>query len=180
MRNILLSSSLFIPRSCPKDSEIASSPLSLHRTSRLTFYYTAAMSATTTTTNTVALDATPQYEYYYRDNHVDNKREVVRGERAVETFSEIPLVDLSGIFSENIVDRKATAQEISEVCKRVGFMYIKNHGIDQALIDEVFALSREYHAQPSEVKMKEYVYKNEALRGYDEHFSSTPDGLVCT
>jgi hypothetical protein len=132
-----------------------------------------------TTTSTVTLDDTPQYEYYYRDNHLDNQREVVRGERAVETFSTIPLVDLSRIFSEDVDDRKAAAQEISGVCKRVGFMYIKNHGIDQSLIEEVFALSRAYHAQPLEVKMKEYVYHNKALRGYDQHFSAIPEGLVC-
>ncbi|KAJ9142929.1 Oxoglutarate/iron-dependent oxygenase [Pleurostoma richardsiae] len=129
------------------------------------------------TTTTVVTEA-PRYEYYYRDNHRENKREVLLGDRAVETFNEIPVVDVSRIFSENIEDRQAVANEIAEVCKKVGFMYIKGHGVSQELMNEVFDLSRRYHAQPSEVKMQEYVYKNQELRGFDQHFAKTPDGPV--
>ncbi|KAH8646173.1 hypothetical protein BX600DRAFT_519020 [Xylariales sp. PMI_506] len=128
-------------------------------------------------TTTMTVEA-PRYEYYYRDNTLDNKREVLLGDRAVETFNEIPVVDIGRIYSEDLADRQAVANEISDICKKVGFMYIKNHGISQELIDEIFRISREYHAQPSEVKMKDYVYKNKMLRGFDQHFSETPQGTV--
>jgi len=58
----------------------------------------------------------------------------------------------------------------------VGFMYIKGHGIDQQLVDDVFDLSRQYHAQPLEVKKRESAYKSPTLRGYDIHYTKTPQG----
>lgn len=131
------------------------------------------MSTTVTTTEA------PRYEYYYRDNHNDNQREVLTGSRAVETFTEIPVVDVSRIFSESLEERKAVAKEIAEVCKTIGFMYIKGHGIVQELVDDVFALSKQYHAQADDVKMKEYIYDNKELRGFDHHFVNTPAGPIC-
>ena len=138
------------------------------------------MSTTFVSTITSGGAHTPRYEYYYRDNHNDNKREVLLDDRAVDTFNEIPLVDISRIYSDNLADRMAVAKEMARVCKTVGFMYIKGHGISQDLIDDVFELSRRYHAQPSEIKMKEYVYNNKELRGYNEHYVNTPEGPVCT
>lgn len=129
----------------------------------------------TTVTKTVREE--PQYEYYYRDHSWDNKREVLCGEKAVETFDEIPLIDIGRIFSEKYEERAQIAKEVAEVCKTVGFMYIKNHGISQELIDDVFEYSRTYHDQPLEKKKEEYVYKSETLRGYDIHYTKTADGL---
>lgn len=120
----------------------------------------------------------PQYEYFFKDNHWDNKREILIGAKAKETFDEIPLIDIAGIFSDSFEERMRVAQEIAVVCKEVGFMYIKNHGVPQDLIDEMFEISRKYHAQPLEVKMKEYVYESPTLRGYDIHYTQTPTGKV--
>ena len=55
-------------------------------------------------------------------------------------------------------------------------MYIRNHGVDQDLIDEVFDISRKYHAQPLETKMKEYAYQSPTLRGFEPTYTNTPDG----
>lgn len=132
----------------------------------------------TTVTTTIA--EPPRYEYYFRESSLDNKREILTGDRTVETFNEIPLVDVSRIFSDDLKERQAIAKEIADVCKRVGFMYIKNHGVSQDLIDTVFDLSRKYHAQSSEIKKEQYVYNNKQLRGYDEHYDETPEGPVCT
>lgn len=131
-----------------------------------------------TTVTTVAAEE-PRYEYFYRDSNKENKREILTGNRAVETFSEIPVVDVSRIFSEDFNVRLAVANEIADICKKVGFMYIKGHGIPQTLIDEVYDFSRRYHAQPSEVKMKQYVYNAEGYRGFNEHYVKTPEGPVC-
>jgi hypothetical protein len=42
----------------------------------------------------------------------------------------------------------------------------------------MFEVSRQYHALPLEDKMADYVYKNETLRGYDIHYTNTPNGIV--
>jgi isopenicillin N synthase-like dioxygenase len=128
------------------------------------------------TTATVVAQPQPQYEYFFRDGTHDNKREIPRGDRAVKTFEEVPLVGVGNIFSEDYDDRMQVAREVADVGKSVGFMYITNHGISQDLIDEVFELSRRYHAQPLEVKKQQDVYKSPTLRGYEIHYTKTPDG----
>ncbi|KAK5025322.1 hypothetical protein LTS07_008173 [Exophiala sideris] len=128
------------------------------------------------TTSTVVAPPESQYEYYFRDGTLDNKREILTGDRSVETFEEIPVIDVGKIFSENLEERRQKAEEVANVCKTVGFMYIKNHGISQDLIDKVFELSRKYHDQPFEVKMKEDVYKSPTLRGYEVHYTKTSEG----
>ena len=128
------------------------------------------------TTSTLVAPPEAQYEYYFRDGTNENKREILTGDKAVETFEEIPVIDVGKIYSENLEERRQKAEEVANVCKTVGFMYIKNHGISQDLIDEVFELSRKYHDQPLEVKMKEDVYKSETLRGYEVHYTKTSEG----
>jgi len=127
-------------------------------------------------TQSVAVEEEPKYEYFFQDNSWNNKREILTGARAVKTFNEIPQVDVGRIFSENFEDRAAVAAEISEICKNVGFMYIKNHGVSQDLVDDVFELSKKYYARPLEDKMKQYVYESPSLRGYDFHYIDTPAG----
>ncbi|KAJ9610030.1 hypothetical protein H2200_006360 [Cladophialophora chaetospira] len=128
------------------------------------------------TTVTEAPSLEPQYEYFFRDGRYDNKRKVLRGDQAIDTFDEIPLVDIGGIFSDKYEERLSAAKEVAKVCKTVGFMYIKNHGISQELMDKVFKLSHEYHAQPFDVKMQQDVYKSPTLRGYEIHHTKVPGG----
>lgn len=138
----------------------------------------------------------PKYEYFFKDNHWNNKREILTGAKAVKTFDEIPVVDIAGIFSDSFEERLRVAQEIAVICKEVGlvksgpyvflvrtnvsfsFLYIKNHGVPQELVDEIFKVSRQYHALPLEDKMADYVFKSETLRGYDIHYTNTPKGRV--
>lgn len=116
------------------------------------------------------------------------------GDKAVKTFEEIPVVDVAGILSDSFSERLRVAQEVATICKDVGFvppprsswrintyprfMYIKNHGMPQELVDEMFEVSRQYHALPLEDKMANYVYKSETLRGYDIHYTNTSNGKV--
>jgi hypothetical protein len=50
------------------------------------------------------------------------------------TADEIPIVDLSPLYSENLEDRKALAKEIRAAAINTGFFYIKNHGIEEQTI----------------------------------------------
>ncbi|KAH8653599.1 hypothetical protein BX600DRAFT_515862 [Xylariales sp. PMI_506] len=131
------------------------------------------------TTTTMTVEEPPRFEFYYRDSNTDSKRKVLVGDEAVETFDKIPVVNVSRISSENVEERKAVAKEIANVCENIGFMYIEGHGVAQELVDRAFKASQEFHAQPSEVKMKEYIYNDdEFLRGFDEIHTKTPNGLV--
>lgn len=54
-----------------------------------------------------------------------------------------------------------------------GFFYVINHGIDRALLDRVFAESREFFKQPAEEKMA--LRKNSSHRGYTAPYSEKVD-----
>jgi hypothetical protein len=50
------------------------------------------------------------------------------------TSEEIPIIDLSCLNSERLDDRKSLAQEIKKAAVNTGFFYIKNHGIEEDVI----------------------------------------------
>jgi hypothetical protein len=64
----------------------------------------------------------PKYEYFFRDNHFNNRREILTGDKAVNTFDEIPVVDIAGIFSDLFEERLRVAQDVAVICKGVGFV----------------------------------------------------------
>jgi hypothetical protein len=52
------------------------------------------------------------------------------------TASEIPVIDLSPLYSSTLEDRKAVASEIRATAVNTGFFYIKNHGISEKIISD--------------------------------------------
>jgi hypothetical protein len=50
------------------------------------------------------------------------------------TAEEIPIIDLSPLYSPKFEDRKALAKEIRATAVNTGFFYIKNHGIKEETI----------------------------------------------
>lgn len=67
---------------------------------------------------------------------------------------EIPIIDVSGIHSDNIDDRRAVAERVREACHRIGFFYMINHGIDQKYTDSTFEQAKRFFALPEERKME--------------------------
>ncbi len=72
-------------------------------------------------------------------------------------FHKIPIIDLSN-------DRTAVISEFATAYSTAGFAYIKNHGINQTLIDATFTASHEFHALPEPEKQSIALDKNH--RGY--------------
>lgn len=50
------------------------------------------------------------------------------------TAAEIPIIDISRLYSNDIEDRKSLATEIYTAATGSGFFYIKNHGIPDKVI----------------------------------------------
>jgi isopenicillin N synthase-like dioxygenase len=67
-------------------------------------------------------------------------------------FSSIPVIDISALSGADPAALAATADEIGRACEDVGFFYIKNHGVPQALVDRTYDLSRQFHASPTSLK----------------------------
>jgi len=61
-------------------------------------------------------------------------------------FTEIPVIDLVSLVAGE--DDPATVTAIGQACRDVGFIYIKNHGIPLALIEDMLVASRKFFARP--------------------------------
>ena len=73
---------------------------------------------------------------------------------------EIPILDLAPYFScvPGALDR--VARDLHHASTKVGFYYLKNHGIPQAVIDQTFIESKRFHDLPLDEKLKLKVDKN--------------------
>lgn len=67
---------------------------------------------------------------------------------------EIPVIDLGPYLAGVPGAREKAAGELRHAYEDVGFYFIVNHGVPQALIDSVFAEAARFHAQPLEEKLK--------------------------
>ncbi len=89
--------------------------------------------------------------------------------------SPIPLIDIQGLQSERLEDRKAVAAEIHQASHEVGFFYIKNHGIAKATIDTTFAQVKRFFDLPLTVKNTVSTARSPISRGYEPMKSQTLD-----
>jgi len=69
-------------------------------------------------------------------------------------IAEIPVVDFSPFLRGDLSGKARVAVQIAEACNRIGFFYIKGHGVDQGLIDAAFAQSAAFYNRPAEEKQR--------------------------
>ncbi len=81
-------------------------------------------------------------------------------------FTDVPVVDLGPAWSSDPKARRALAQEIADVCGRVGFMYITNHKVSAADIAAIFKTASDFHTLPLDAKMEVSITKNNHAQGY--------------
>ncbi len=65
---------------------------------------------------------------------------------------EIPVIDMAPLNSVDPQAVHAVGEQMRAAAETIGFFYVTNHGIDQALIDRTDALARQFFAQPVERK----------------------------
>ncbi|MFK7854235.1 MAG: isopenicillin N synthase family dioxygenase [Granulosicoccus sp.] len=88
-------------------------------------------------------------------------------QRALPSNPEtLPVIDISGFRTGNEHSKKSIASQLGQAARRTGFFYIKGHGIDQSLIDGLFAASKEFHEMPRSFKMKHWCGFTTNHRGY--------------
>ena len=74
----------------------------------------------------------------------------------------IPKIDISGIENEELPS--SLLMDFYDAYSKYGFGYIINHGIEKGLVDQLFQVSKNFHAQPLSEKMK--IALNDNHRGY--------------
>lgn len=91
-----------------------------------------------------------------------------------ENFDSIPVIDVAPLLDGS--DKMGVAKKIRWALSNAGFMYVKNHGIEQSFVDEVFDVTRRFFDLPMAEKMALHVSRSDvALRGYIEPFGENTD-----
>src|SRR5262249_62336470 len=71
---------------------------------------------------------------------------------AVIDTPAIPVVDFDGFTGGDAARRAATVAAVRAALESYGFLYLRNHGIPDAVLDAMFAQSRAFFALPQEAK----------------------------
>src|SRR5690606_7469652 len=91
-----------------------------------------------------------------------------------ESFDRIPVVDVAPLLDGS--GKQEAARQIRWALSNAGFMYVKNHGIAQGFVDEVFDATRRFFDLPIGRKMALHVSNSGvALRGYIEPSGENTD-----
>src|SRR5436190_7508353 len=69
-------------------------------------------------------------------------------------FIDVPVIDLAPAWWGGDAGRRAVADAIADVCGRVGFFYVKNHGLTDADIAGIFQTAADFHNLPLDAKME--------------------------
>ena len=75
-------------------------------------------------------------------------------------FDEIPLISLEAPQDELLA-------KLTDACTRVGFFYVKDHGVSEAKIKAIFETAETFFAQDKAKKNEINYKKSSILRGYE-------------
>jgi len=81
-------------------------------------------------------------------------------------FHEIPVIDFKDAYSKDLEARKCLAAQVYDACVRVGFFYVRNHGVDGSVMEKIFQAAMDFFALPLEEKMVIDLNNNPHFRGY--------------
>jgi isopenicillin N synthase-like dioxygenase len=78
----------------------------------------------------------------------------------------LDVIDLTGLGSEDPASVRRVAAELGRACRDVGFFYIRNHGVPDALLSGIFKCSEAFFAAPRAVKDELAITRSRHNRGY--------------
>ena len=88
----------------------------------------------------------------------------LRGARIA--FEELPVIDIESLKDGATRPPRTVIEELGWAARNIGFFYLTNHGVSQSLIDDTFALTREFFSLPLEEKMHWHYTRGRNHSGY--------------
>lgn len=83
-----------------------------------------------------------------------------------KTFTEIPVVDISGLYSDCIEDRLSVAEQMGKAARDVGFLYVVGHGVSANKIANLRNAAKGFFAQSEAEKMNYYIGHSASHKGF--------------
>jgi isopenicillin N synthase-like dioxygenase len=81
-------------------------------------------------------------------------------------FERLPIVDVSGLASPELAERRATARLLDLAAQEAGFFYVEGHGVREELISGLLDAAVRFFQLPQPVKDRYYIGKSRNHRGY--------------
>ncbi len=104
--------------------------------------------------------------------------EVESGRVHVAAFEEVPQIDIAPLLRGSAEARRRVGNAVHDACRDVGFFYIRNHGIAQATVDDLFREMARFYAQPEEAKREIHASKSRFFRGYSGLYEERHDATT--
>ncbi|GAA5919756.1 hypothetical protein JCM6882_003756 [Rhodosporidiobolus microsporus] len=102
-------------------------------------------------------------------DYAGNSRPVKSNYARAGLPGEIPIIDVAPFLAGDALaeDKQAVVDQVYDACTRVGFMYIKGHGLSQVAMDNAFLEAQNFFSCSEEEKMELYFKLSPAFRGYE-------------
>jgi isopenicillin N synthase-like dioxygenase len=81
-------------------------------------------------------------------------------------FTEVPVVDVSGLLGNDPGEHSRVAEELGRAARDVGFLYVTGTGLPPALAAELLRVTQVFFALPHEEKMRTWIGRSSNHRGY--------------
>jgi isopenicillin N synthase-like dioxygenase len=81
-------------------------------------------------------------------------------------MTDIPVIDVSGLRSDSLPDRKRVAAALGAACRHVGFFYVTGHGIPTGIASDIFEAAHDLFALPDAAKEALSIKRSRHNRGY--------------
>jgi isopenicillin N synthase-like dioxygenase len=94
------------------------------------------------------------------------------------TAPAVPIVDFARWADGSTAERQAFADELGEICHKVGFFQLINHNVDDGLQQRVKAMTRELFQLPLEAKQAISKELSPHFRGWEALGTERTNGRV--
>jgi isopenicillin N synthase-like dioxygenase len=81
-------------------------------------------------------------------------------------LERIPIIDLYPLLHGTQQEQALVIRAIGQACREIGFFYVINHDVPDALVARVFAEAARFFAQPDEKKAEIAIEKSSCHRGW--------------